>query len=376
MIIATGKTFTHRALMQQLGGRWNADAKRYEFASLRKDQIDQLRGLIGVIVTVGVEPERDEIDELIDRLLSARASVSEDGEVDGRYQTVFYGDDQSNFNVTKFKNPRVFFGFSSLSKFVDYVENIPASVQRDNDRNQAWKTNDASFRGTDNMQEAIRLARDGWADGVKNAQEILDAFDIDQPRIRRRKHGVAGGSVNIGRLLTGNPLHMRHKPKQPGKRVITLYVEAGAPAIIETENLITRAIVIAAIVDLMERQGYSCEIIASDVSLWQNKPIFQLAVKLKEAGEKLNLLDLIFALGHPSFLRRFSFAACGSSNECHAIWETMGIAGNAFDGKYKPKKNEYYINNFSDNPRNSNPISILNIIKPPGLPLELKQNNA
>ncbi|MDT9703008.1 hypothetical protein, partial [Streptomyces sp. P17] len=71
-------------------------------------------------------------------------------------------------------------------------------------------------------------------------------------------------------------------------------------------------------------------------------PGAQTAVTLKHAGEKLNLDDLVFALGHPSFLRRFNFACVSQAVECREIWSSQGMPRSAF-GKDDLKRNEFYI---------------------------------
>src|SRR5690606_30840585 len=74
------------------------------------------------------------------------------------------------------------------------------------------------------------------------------------------------------------------------------------------------------------------------------KPSEHLTVKLKQAGEKTNIADIAFAIGHPSYFRRFGFAAIGYAEECREAWPDMGRSTSAFNKRHMPSgRNEFYI---------------------------------
>jgi hypothetical protein len=126
-------------------------------------------------------------------------------------------------------------------------------------------------------------------------------------------------------------------------------------------------------VDLMEAQGYACRIVAVDTSVSGRENVYQLAVQIKESGERLNLSDTMFALGHPAFLRRLSFATCSSVPETRAIWSSQGSSANAFDTEYPTGKSEFYVPVITDNLKGTDELDLLPYVVPHGLPLDLKR---
>lgn len=362
MIIATGRTFEHRDLLRSMGGRFDQTEKRWEFDRLSAGSLAKLKTLVGVF-TAEVASAPRPIDDLVDTL-SAILGVGQDGRTKRTGRCRIVGDDRTYHDHFADKNPAAFFGFSSLGRFVDYVANLPVDQRR-----TGWTSGGTSFHGTDTMREALDLARNGWSDGLDRAMATLERLAVDNPRVKRRHASLAGGTVSVGRMLAGNPAHMIRRPKQPGSRVVTLFVETGCSAYISTDSMTDRAAIIAATVDLMENAGYSCTIVAVDTSTDRGQAIYQLAVTLKEAGERLNLPDLIFALGHPSFLRRFSFAACSSVDECQSIWAHQGSASNAFDDEHRCGPTEFYVPVLRTN---GDGLDLLPHVTPDRLPITIR----
>lgn len=398
MITVSGRTFDHRGTLKAMGGAWNDTAKVWEFDRLSQTEMQVLRSTPGIMVTENAapvprqpkpeyapsprptptpaKPESDDLDELIGSLLGN--SLAENARpIHGDQPSAIYGDDPQWINAFKNQNPRAHFGFSSLGAMVDYLEALPA----DRRRSSGWDHGDARWRGTSSMSEALRLAREGWPEGIENAGQIVEALDVAHAVQRRRVYDVAGGAVNVGRMLAGDPLHMVRRPLQPGRKIVTLFVECSASAAIKADNIVARAAIIAALADIMEQQGYSCEIIVTEaVTDVGNRPGAQSAVVIKRAGEKLNLSDVVFALGHPSFLRRLCFGLIGSSTECRSLWEHQGMPAHSFDEKHHPVgRNQFYIRpltmmqqrHIDQTDMVSRAMSMLPFVKPHGLPIEV-----
>jgi len=373
MIIVSGRTFAHKDKIRSYGGRWNGDHQRWEFERLsdsaRADLIAQVGLMISEVASPSPPPKPIADDEDDDNWLinlfvgnrTARRNINQ--------PTKLYGDDPTYFNYFADQNPSAFFGFSSLEKFTAYIADIPEPMRHE----IAWSSNVNVTESSDTktMSEALHLARNGWQEGLDRAQETMRRLSLANPRVRRRKPSLAGGSVNVGRMLAGDPAHMISRPKQPGRKVVTFFVEAGTPGRITAKTMAIRAASIGAMVDLMEMAGYSCSVVAVDTSLQFTTPKYQLAVILKDSGERLNLSDIIFALGHPSFARRFSFAALRSSTECREIWASQGNASNSFDDEHKCSNSEFYIPVIKQNI--DDPFDMIDHIIPDGLPIEIER---
>jgi len=334
VIRVKGNTFAHRAALKAAGGVWDRAAGLWLLPATTSAVIlERLRLAPGVTVTnrPGVEVA------LSERPLSAPR--------DRNTVTVKHGDDMTYFNRFAGANPTAFFGFSSLSAMVHYVERIPIEIQYEtrDGRNTAWALDTEDWYGTKTMQRALKLAREGWAEGADIASSIIEGLDVAHATRRRRKYGVAGGAVSVGRMLAGNPAHMLKRPQQPGRKIVTLFVESSMSSIITVDTAVIRAGLIAAIADVMEIKGYSCEIVATDISKWRGYAAMHSATVVKNAGEKLNVLDTVFALGHPSYLRRLQFACNANEEKLRPMWDTMGRSAACFDDDNPTRKNEFYI---------------------------------
>lgn len=382
MITATGNTFAHRETLKGLRGKWNPDASAWQFDYLTAPQIATLRGLVGVQVVEDTptpapkpRPQRaanvlsqSDLSTIIAALLGEREADNV-GETDARYKTAIYGDNQQYLNHFKDKNPAAFFGFSSLSAMANYIDRLPDHKRRD-----GWERS-SDWSGSASMEDALQIARDGWSEGIEQAEEILQILNVEHASQRKRSYGVAGGQVNVGKMLAGNPMHMIKRPKQPGRKIVTLFVETSMSASIRADNIKTRAVIIAALAEILEREGYSCEIVATDISRFGERCFYQLATTLKAAGERLNLFDTIFGLGHPAFLRRFSFATLSSSDEAWNVCNSQGSPSVMFNSEYPTGRNEFYIRPLKENVKSETlherVLQMLPMIEPANLPIKI-----
>ncbi len=332
MIFVTGRTFEHRDLLAvTMGGRFNREKKRWEFVTMMQEHREQLARTPGIVVT----DHPEESDYTAPIYQGPRHKVYQPN------KTKFVGDDRTYLGRFAELNPPIHFGFSSLKAMIDHVNATPEDL-----RTKGWEDDHHNdWRDTPNMQSAINLALNGWPDGVKKAEIILERLSGFNAVQRRKSYSVAGGSVNVGRMLSGNPNHMINRPKQPGKKIITFFCEVGFAARIRSEDAALRAAIIAAMVEILEAHGYQCEVIAVDTTMENNgdDTAGYITVNLKQAGEPLNLNEIVFGLGHASMVRRLCFATITSDNTLRRLFQGMGVAGDAFNDNHPPAPNEFYL---------------------------------
>lgn len=375
MINVSGKTWNYKERLKQMGGVWNADIQQWSFYKLSASELAELKSMPGCMVTEASKPASPQ--PAVEPFSFASLADPDRGR-DGGFQTAFYGNDKEYFNYFKDKNPAAFFGFTSLKKFTDFIEQIPAEVQNNDRRNSGWTVATGSFYGTYDMQEAINLARNGWSEGIEIADKIANMITIEHAQQKRRSYSVAGGGVSIGRLLAGNPAHMRKRIKKAGSRNIRLFIQNNGLYNITSETLIIRGALCCAIIDILENNGYSCELIAvtTDYFTHRSKPSEHLTVKLKQSGEKISISDVAFAIGHPAYFRRFGFACIGAAPECSDAWGDMGKSTVAFSERYMPPgANDFYIphpkQNYSGNTLEEKARKMLPDFLPQGLPIQI-----
>lgn len=290
-----------------------------------------------------------------------------------------YGESEQYLHY--FQDALAFAGFDSLEALANYIEKLPRHVTM---RGPAWDIDTEAFRGTRTMSDAIRLTRNGWQDGIDMAKKVAERIAGQMPTRRQRVHSVAGGSVNVGRMLSGNPLHMRQRVKLPSSKVITLVNNTGFQASITPEAISIRAAIVAAMADTLENAGYACEIVSVSKANFKVLPADEIpgapfvvtATKIKSAGDRLNLSDVMFGLGHTSMHRRFQFAVRNTFDEFERSWMTYG----ASIGFEIDEPNTFVIGNLPSGFQikgltfDDKVSKIIKQIVPENLPLEFKFN--
>lgn len=338
--IVSGDTYNYREELKSMGGKFNG--KTWEFPeSINIRDLNYIRRMNGVHI-------------------QTPTSAMEAAERKTIGRTQMHGDDNQFYNAFLDKDPTAFFGFSSLFKLLKYVDDIPDRVKNDQSRNSGWHSQPANWYGTRSMEETMNLARNGWREGVEKAKEISEIISTEHAQGKRREYSVAGGRVNVGRMLSGNPLHLSRKTKQPMRKVITLLVDVAMLSDISVNSAILRAACVAALSDLLEAKKFSCEIFAVAITDSSRGAASQMTTKLKSAGEVLNINDLVFMLGHSSVQRRLNFALKGSCDALHYCWRGMGSTVDAFGRGHQPGANQFYIR-----PMNSSIQSAVNAEQTP-----------
>lgn len=375
-ITITGKTFNHRETLKSYGAKYNGISREWTLRRANEGTIAAIKALPGVIVREHGAPTAPPMPNTVTSLNPASGVyettvIEPSAPVVKVGQTVMIGNCSRWLNHFKNRDPIVHFGFDSLGDLVEYVK----ATEAHNRSMDAWSTSgDARyFTGTKSMPEAMELATNGWTEGADEITKIIEQINIDRPKARKRTHGVTGGHVNVGRLLTGHPLHMVRRPKQPHNKVVTLFLESGARADIEAQSMLLRAACAGAIVDRMEANGYSCEIVVcSNTEQEYNKTPWTFTCTVKRASERLNINALAFALGHPSFHRRFRFACVESRSELRAWHNSQGRSTEAFDRSHPTRPNaEFYIPRIQEN---YNTIGkTMRAVLPAGLPIKFEE---
>lgn len=382
IIVSGSQTYNQRELIKSLGGSWDDMARQWTLPDGTPEKwLQRLRSVPGIAVAHVDTPAPKWSADDLEATIEAGAVIFGLDLDSGEYiepecddNTSIYGNDQTYLNEFRLKNPTFFAGFDSLKAFADFVERTPDEIKNDrsNNRNDGWNTRDPQWAGTPNMTGALARARNGWPEGQKMAERVGEMLKGEHALNKRRIHGVAGGRVNVGRLLSGSPNHMVRRALQPKTKVVTLFVDIVNSAGIQAENMLIRATVIAAIADRMENNGYSCEIVAVG-SASENGLRWQVATTVKQAGETLNISDAAFALGHPSFLRRMCFAAVAHEPRMRPIWRNMGMPNTCFKPGDLPP-GSFYLDMLTSNPSGNFVEKVEQIIEavvPDDFPVEL-----
>jgi hypothetical protein len=196
--------------------------------------------------------------------------------------------------------------FDSLWEMLDYANDNPTKGQSEHGTYENTETRDWS--------DAYRLGKDGWSATRPQVDEMLEAL---RDRIGQRldmstviRWDVAGGAVDVGRWCQGLPDHMLDFPMVPTERmgkVVRLFVDYGASASYTAEFIRNRGVAILALIDTLKALGVSMEVWGETAVCGRGDTVHTTVTKLHDPANRLDIDELMFALGHPAMLRRVAF---------------------------------------------------------------------
>jgi hypothetical protein len=208
--------------------------------------------------------------------------------------------------------------WTSKRHVVAYGENGVADVEQYlRDTPKRWsvetsKTNGASkdWDLNSGYEGALRLAKDGWPQGAEMIDKALHAIIPAAGREARWGYSYNGGSVNVGRYLTGHPKAMRNRrKKQSGAApVLHLVVNTVASCQITGQQMANYGAAITGLIDRLETTGKRIHLDMVMVIKAENGIRLSMGWNVKRASEHVDLSQVAFAIAHPAAFRRLGFA--------------------------------------------------------------------
>lgn len=194
-----------------------------------------------------------------------------------------------------------------------------------NDKPQSSNGNSESWAGTPTLQAAGELALKGWTEIRPEVDSIMsDLTERIANKVGDRfvtQHDVAGGMVDVGRFLAGHPACMMRFVPEPDAtmgRVVKIAIAGTASHFIDPADIRRRGVAVCALVDTLHKLGLGVE-------LWWDSTIrgtdgnrHSTVVKLHDSAEPLDIDNIMFALAHPSMLRRLVFSIQERSSKAKA----------------------------------------------------------
>jgi hypothetical protein len=170
---------------------------------------------------------------------------------------------------------------------------------------------DGSFYGTKNFEEAMALARGGWAEGRQKVVHTLEKMYLPvAERLRAFDYDVTGAVPFVPGYIAGEPIHMMN-PQDVSvvdrNRIITFTVGVSYPCGTSTDLVANYGAVILALTDILENLGFRIEIVVTENKRAKGKN-YLTKTMVKSSVEQPDLDRLAFTLMHASFKRRLLFS--------------------------------------------------------------------
>ena len=169
-----------------------------------------------------------------------------------------------------------------------------------------------AFTGTETLDEALDLFRNGYDAGAKAIRCDASGFSRQVQRAQVRNYYV-GACPNVPRAMQGLPDAMRQVYRVPQKqRVVSVFYDASAHCGVGARDMQRAATLFYGAVNALERAGVRVEITVGEAVKFtsndaKTKLLVSPAIVVKRASERADTGRLGFVLTHPSFLRRLIF---------------------------------------------------------------------
>ncbi len=182
---------------------------------------------------------------------------------------------------------------------------------------------------TRTFEDAMDLARGGWHGGLsqlKSIPQIKLPFceRLQQTYNIQTKYDIAGGTVNIGRYLSGMPDCMRRinttlSHNLPA-RIQKVFIYGTFHRHVPVSDVLKRGYTVYQIIEALEMANIQTEItlaFSTNKYNMQSKDdydFYETYIKIKDTTDIIYPEKLLFCLAHPSMLRRLVFSEWERNN--------------------------------------------------------------
>lgn len=175
------------------------------------------------------------------------------------------------------------------------------------------------WQGTRTYEEGVELATHGWSKGRHDAEVMADIME-GQVGVRSEptfvtKMAAFGARPSIPHYLAGDPECMvdyQLTNVERTGRLVRMFLDVGGSAGFKPKVFMARASAVLALIETLNRQGDQVELHAGHMLYPPggnvNGPVAINSTLVHAAGAVLDPDAVAFACGHPSMLRRVSFA--------------------------------------------------------------------
>ena len=197
--------------------------------------------------------------------------------------------------------------FDSLADMAAFAAANPAprsSNKGDNDWSKSASLKDACALAVHGWSE-VRPQVDVLAD---NLQDRINSVLSDHYVVQ---HDVTGADVNIGLFMAGEPecmMHFATEPQARMGRVVKVLVNGCTPWTVKADSIMKRGAAVITLVNTLHLMGVGVELWWESSIKGDGKLKYSTAVKLHDSSQALDIDNVMFALAHPSMLRRLTFS--------------------------------------------------------------------
>lgn len=198
--------------------------------------------------------------------------------------------------------------FDSLYEMVKYAQSNP-TPKSSNGNGESWA-------GTATLSDAVGLALNGWHDIRPSVDKLFGDVESHINNVLDSKfqtfHNYSGHVVDMGRYVQGDPecmLDYVDVPQAGMGKVVRILINITASAYISAEDIQRRGVAVVALIDTLHKLGVGMELWVEDAIHGSGDgKKYATRAKIHDSESMMDIDSLMFALAHPSMLRRIVFS--------------------------------------------------------------------
>jgi len=218
------------------------------------------------------------------------------------------------------------FAFANWREFVDYAANTSSEMSLNLRHSRRLSERESGsgdipvkhWSGTEVWDDAHFLATSGWPEGAQAMEKMFTTLRLPSNKARTvtrfSPHGP--GSLSMGRYIDGHPkpIAIQKETNQLSKSrartggIIHLGINISQTAGTSARARFLYGCMILSLTDLLERSGRRVALTLFNGNSGSDGASINQSVKLKTAGERLNLSILAFAVGNAATQRRLAWS--------------------------------------------------------------------
>lgn len=212
-----------------------------------------------------------------------------------------------------------------FDSFADYV--ATAFARNPNPKPTETYRSSNNFTGYADLRDARGLMAEGWREGADRIRSVADHVRQAIPEAAlqaikpQQVFDVAGNLLDVGRFLDGEPEYFvdeitpENGERIDGNGIVRITINLSASCGIDSKQLETRGVYVAALADVLESLGYRVQIDGFfadkanhiDANGKTRDDLHVIQFPIKRSDESLEIDRLSFVLAHPASLRQIGF---------------------------------------------------------------------
>lgn len=163
--------------------------------------------------------------------------------------------------------------------------------------------------GTFSFEEAMLLGRNGWPEMAKEVKDaVVNPWDtLIDVRPWNPIHSIAGSSIDINGYIVGVPECM-FRQNDSITKAVNIVVNVGHQYKIRPSEIVKNGKEIVNIVNAFETNNIRTRLVVMVAVSDDDSDVFRTFIVCKDLYDNFDLKRVMFAIAHPSFLRRLWFS--------------------------------------------------------------------